>query len=117
MKLRKNYEKIRSYWLLRNYGITINQYNEMLENQNGVCKICSGINKSGRALVVDHNHKTGEVRALLCTGCNVKLAWLEGRRHFYGIGNLRSSTKSFLEMVIASGINADFDLTSNLYLK
>mgnify|MGYP003336762884 CR=1 FL=1 len=61
----------REKWLLTNYGITISQWDEMLEAQNGCCKICGVSQKVfKRRLHVDHCHKTGKVRALLCTNCN-----------------------------------------------
>lgn len=52
------------------FNMTLEQYDKIFENQNGVCAICDGINKSGRRLSVDHNHKTGKIRALLCDHCN-----------------------------------------------
>lgn len=52
------------------YGITLLEYDQILESQNGVCVICGGINADGRRLHVDHNHKTGKVRGLLCSKCN-----------------------------------------------
>ena len=46
----------------------------MLAEQNGVCWICGG--KSGKKrLAVDHDHKTGEVRGLLCKRCNRMLGY------------------------------------------
>lgn len=56
--------------LKKRFGITVMEYDAMLESQGGVCSICGGTNKSGRRLGVDHNHKTGRVRALLCGPCN-----------------------------------------------
>lgn len=44
-------------------------YNEMLARQGGVCAIC-GLMPKNKRLHVDHDHKTGKVRALLCNGCN-----------------------------------------------
>jgi hypothetical protein len=54
------------------YGITLDDYNLMLEKQGGVCAICGGveINKRQKRLFVDHNHITGKVRGLLCLNCN-----------------------------------------------
>src|ERR1035437_10621925 len=59
------------------YGIDIEQYEQMLRNQNGVCAICKQLetavhNKSKQTveLCVDHCHKTGKVRGLLCNHCN-----------------------------------------------
>ena len=55
------------------YGITIEDYYEMLESQGGSCAICDG-GTSKRYLACDHDHKTGEVRGLLCATCNKVLA-------------------------------------------
>ena len=57
----------------KQYGITLDQYNERLHNQNNVCAICKNQCKSGRRLAVDHCHKTGKVRGLLCSACNQTL--------------------------------------------
>lgn len=51
------------------YGITPEQYDMMLTAQGGKCKICGGSPRSSR-LHVDHDHKTGRVRGLLCWWCN-----------------------------------------------
>lgn len=74
----KDARKLRQkrYNLKRNYGLTIEEYNKMLESQQGVCAICGKEeyltdNKGQtRPLSVDHNHETGEVRGLLCDRCN-----------------------------------------------
>lgn len=58
------------------YGLTLDQYDRMLDNQNGVCAIC-GQPEIMRRLAVDHDHETGKVRGLLCTQCNFKLGILE----------------------------------------
>ncbi len=72
-------EKIRSRdKLLRcRYGLSLDVYNQVLKSQDNVCKICQNLPKIGRFLVVDHSHKTGEIRGLLCDGCNIKIAILE----------------------------------------
>src|SRR4051812_36221868 len=56
----------------KRYGITPEKYAEMLFAQGGVCKICKCPPGSGKRTVleVDHDHKTGEVRGLLCASCN-----------------------------------------------
>lgn len=54
----------------RIYGITKEQYYEMYENQQGNCCICG---EHFDLLCVDHNHKTGKVRSLLCKRCNYNL--------------------------------------------
>lgn len=60
--------------LMRNYRLTPDQFNVMWSKQEGKCAVCTApMQPRGRtkdAVVVDHNHKTGAVRALLCRGCN-----------------------------------------------
>lgn len=73
---KKNPTKIRAN-LLRQYKLTTQQYEEMFTEQNGVCAICQQPPKNNRRLAVDHDHKTGQVRGLLCTACNLLL----GRVH------------------------------------
>lgn len=60
----------RKTWLLRQYGLTIEEYDELLVAQGYVCAICGGLNPDNRRLAVDHCHKTGQVRGLLCDLCN-----------------------------------------------
>ncbi len=55
-------------YLKRKYGISLDEYEELLRTQQGVCAICRA--KENRSLAVDHDHKTGRVRGLLCTNCN-----------------------------------------------
>jgi hypothetical protein len=56
----------------KQYGITIEQYDEMLTAQGGGCAICSTKTPSNRTkyFAVDHCHSTGKVRGLLCMKCN-----------------------------------------------
>jgi hypothetical protein len=58
----------------KRYGITIEQYDKMFEEQNGSCAICKKICKHGvlfgKRLSVDHDHNTKFVRGLLCQKCN-----------------------------------------------
>lgn len=57
--------------LMANYGITPQQYGEMLARQDGGCGICGvKTDSQNRRLHVDHNHETGAVRGLLCDSCN-----------------------------------------------
>jgi len=58
--------------LRKNYGITVEQYDEMLVAQNYVCAIC-GDKDENKRLHVDHCHASGRVRGLLCRGCNLGL--------------------------------------------
>lgn len=76
---RANRDKCKDMALIRKFGITLKQYHEMSEAQGGVCAICRKANSDGRLFAVDHDHKTQEVRGLLCGNCN------------RGIGNLHDS--------------------------
>lgn len=70
--------KERIGWLRRTYNITLEEYQKIFDAQNGVCYICKQPEtcraKNGiKNLAVDHCHKTGKVRGLLCTNCNKTL--------------------------------------------
>ena len=56
----------------REYGLTEEEYNNMVLSQNNLCAICNNPSKN-KALAIDHNHKTGEVRGLLCHNCNLAI--------------------------------------------
>ena len=53
--------------------LTDEEYNELLAAQGHSCAICGGVDEDGRNLSVDHDHKTGYVRGLLCSQCNLGL--------------------------------------------
>jgi hypothetical protein len=55
---------------IRSYGISTEQYEQMLIDQNGVCYICNKKPSNKRALDIDHDHDTGKVRGLLCSNHN-----------------------------------------------
>lgn len=59
---------------MRNYGLTPEAYQQMLLWQQNACAICKEI--FSKPPNVDHCHKTGEVRGLLCSGCNRGLGYL-----------------------------------------
>jgi len=70
-----NPDKAKERDLLKDFGITLAEYSAKHLAQNGVCAICTKPetetrNGKLRALAVDHDHTTGEVRDLLCTACN-----------------------------------------------
>ncbi len=68
--------RVRPRMLLIKYGMTLVDYQNLLESQGGVCAIC-GSEKScaDRPLAVDHCHDTGVVRGLLCSSCNSGLGY------------------------------------------
>lgn len=62
----------------RAFGITLADYERMLLEQNGACQLCRWVPKPGnRRLAVDHDHKTGRIRGLLCGLCNKALGKVE----------------------------------------
>lgn len=69
----KDYKKW--HHLMATYGITPEKYAELLEAQKGLCAICG----KAKRLVVDHDHKTGEIRGLLCRICNGFLGLFENK--------------------------------------
>lgn len=81
---RSNYSK--EYWnkiksskphLKREYGITLEDYNQLLINQDYKCLGCGILNTDvNRGLCVDHYHSTGKIRGLLCTKCNSALGYV-----------------------------------------
>jgi len=90
-------EKVRLYnrkdKLWRTFGLTIEAYNSLSEEQGGVCAICKepekALSSNGfiKHLAVDHCHDTGKVRGLLCHHCNV------------GIGSLGDSVDLLKEAI------------------
>lgn len=60
--------------LKRKFGMTIEQYDAMLEAQGGGCSICGRPPRDDISLHVDHDHSTGKVRGILCFRCNNALA-------------------------------------------
>jgi len=63
--------------LKHKFGMTLADYDSMLDQQGGICAICSSEEPKGKRFSVDHNHKTGEVRGLLCNPCNVAIGLLK----------------------------------------
>jgi len=60
--------------LMRKYGMTVDQYDAMLEGQGGGCFICGRPPREDISLHVDHDHSTGKFRGILCFCCNNALA-------------------------------------------
>jgi hypothetical protein len=76
-KLRKRHatdpeyrERHRGHQIKTAYGLLPEQYQALVDKQDGLCAICRGPSTDGRALHIDHNHETGAVRGLLCFECN-----------------------------------------------
>ena len=64
--------------IMRNkYNISLKEYNQLLDFQGGSCALCQKpLERLSRRINIDHDHDTGEVRGLLCTGCNTGLGHL-----------------------------------------
>lgn len=62
---------------VRAYGLTIDDYAQLMRKQGGQCGICA----KSRRLGVDHCHKSGRVRGLLCNDCNFFLGLAEDDPH------------------------------------
>lgn len=82
----KNRKRI--LYLRTRYNLSLNEYQKLLKKQNGVCAICkekeiSIFKGTIRMLAVDHDHRTGKVRGLLCGHCN------------HGLGNFKDNIKLF----------------------
>jgi hypothetical protein len=69
-----NKEKYFAYKLKNTYGLTLDEYYELVRKQKGLCAICGGkpnvVKGKSKRLNIDHNHSTGKVRGLLCNKCN-----------------------------------------------
>lgn len=74
---RKSYLKQRPKILRDKYGISLDDYEQMFNKQNGVCAIC-GIKRE--KLCIDHDHSTGIIRGLLCNKCNFALGLVDDNK-------------------------------------
>lgn len=70
--------------LKHRYNLTPTDYQLLKDKQNGLCAICKNPPKVGTRLVVDHSHKTNQVRGLLCGPCNMALGLLKDNIDFLG---------------------------------
>lgn len=67
----------RKYHLKHKFGITQEQYIQLLNSQNCKCFICGRLQV--KIMHIDHNHKTGEIRGLLCFKCNTALGCVDDK--------------------------------------
>ena len=68
---------------LKKYGLTIESFDALWTSQGGVCPICNGVlARVGNKYGVDHDHKTGKVRGILCDKCNVGLGSFKDNPEF-----------------------------------
>ena len=80
---KKNSKSVRSQYLKRNYGLTFEEFETMLSDQDNCCAVCGGKETYGRhkRFTVDHNHNTGKVRGLLCHRCNTAIGLVNEEIH------------------------------------
>jgi hypothetical protein len=97
------------------YGLTLDEFNAMVEAQAGQCAICGTAEEK---LVVDHNHTTGRVRSLLCHLCNAMIgcaresseilvraaAYLHAEQH-PELGRVRADV-TYVKVEMAKGVTA-----------
>ena len=95
-RYKKNKHSERNRHLRKKYGITDEDYAEMLKSQKGKCAICGAGEPGTKKFDVDHCHVTGVVRGLLCTSCNRMLGHSGDRPEVLAAGEkyLLSSRKS-----------------------
>ena len=70
---------------LRFHGITQEFYEKLLQEQKGLCAICVGPPIGFAQLIIDHNHKTNQVRGLLCIRCNFAIGQLLERPDLFDL--------------------------------
>ena len=70
-----NATKLKAYARTYKYGITPEQYDLLLEQQNNACAVC--LAPFTKTPHIDHDHNTDVVRGLLCNPCNTKIGWYE----------------------------------------
>jgi len=75
---RENPELVFEANLRKKYGITGQQYRQMVLDQKGRCALCGKV-PSKRGFFVDHNHMTHRMRALICQPCNIRLGIYENK--------------------------------------
>ena len=80
---REHSTSVRSQYLKRNYGLTFEEFEAMLSDQDNCCAICKSTKPLGRhkRFNVDHHNKTGNVRGLLCSNCNTALGLVNDNIH------------------------------------
>ena len=71
--LHKHKEERNRYDYEKKYGITYEEREQILVNQNRKCKICKKLLINSKDCHTDHNHKTGKIRGMLCGNCNLLL--------------------------------------------
>jgi hypothetical protein len=84
------HKNIRLSQRMKKYGISAEDYYKLLDKQEQKCAICGAEigDSNGNRLYVDHDHKTGKVRGLLCANCN------------FGIGSLKDDVEILKKAIL-----------------
>jgi hypothetical protein len=86
--LRKHPTKRRALKNLWRYGLSTQDFDALYDQQHGCCAIC-GLEEilcTKQKLHIDHNHKSGVVRALLCRGCNLMIGFAQENPQIMQLG-------------------------------
>ena len=75
--LKHDKNKRKGKMLKHYFGMSLDDFNRMVKDQKGKCKVCGDDLVLGKATHVDHDHKTGKVRGILCKSCDNGLGWYE----------------------------------------
>lgn len=97
-------ERARQSWeahIYRTYGITAEDYEQILKQQEGRCAICRRANGKTKRLAVDHDHETNRVRGLLCKPCNRMLGHGRDDPEFFN----RAATYLDFPPALAAGVD------------
>lgn len=77
-RARQTPEKRRAIWTKCKYKLTDEQYKQ-IANHNGLCDSCKDPLEKGKKTHIDHCHKTGRFRGILCQGCNTAAGFLRDK--------------------------------------
>lgn len=86
------YNYRRDYNLKKSFGINHDDYSRMLAAQGNCCALCGGSEPGGKhaRFVVDHDHKTRQIRGVLCNPCNVRLGSYEKLDREVGLDKVKA---------------------------
>lgn len=102
---------VRRARLKSKFGMTEDDYNCLLSAQDGTCAVCKNPPKK-RRLAVDHDHKTGKVRGLLCFRCNYGIGFWHDRADLLHAASIYLKRRTY-DSVLPPSFNASSHTTSS----